>query len=366
MCGKLYINFETALLENFSDELIIEYEDEGKKHKILVPVYARRPQADIKYDDFLDLGFIRISKDAVSQKDSGIFRGLIEVHIEDIQNIGKIDISATAVDYNKVILDEQQSQITNIDFGEIYFGQQKKHTGYLINNTPKPQKFKVLMKLGVFNPNDEFVTLQTPAGQGREITEQIMCVKPNNGIIQPYSNTKLIFECNSEVKYEHVQQCRKYAQNLSEQKILVQEFNYYSIFQFDDDEEPKDDQLVISYQVKSTFPQIKLFKQIIKFGECNANDHRDNGFDIENRHNKLPLDIEVLRLPCFQILPKKFILNPNQVTSLKASFSPNNVGVYKKEIELSILGGLYIIGIKVEGNCQRFGDKRQKIRGVEC
>ncbi len=43
MCGKLYINFESTHLENYSDEIIIEFEDEGKKHKIIVPVYARKP-----------------------------------------------------------------------------------------------------------------------------------------------------------------------------------------------------------------------------------------------------------------------------------------------------------------------------------
>ena len=31
MCGKLLINFETNVIGEFSDEIIIEYEDEGKK-----------------------------------------------------------------------------------------------------------------------------------------------------------------------------------------------------------------------------------------------------------------------------------------------------------------------------------------------
>ena len=40
MCTKMYINFETAFLDNYSDEIVIEFEDEGKKQRIIVPLYA--------------------------------------------------------------------------------------------------------------------------------------------------------------------------------------------------------------------------------------------------------------------------------------------------------------------------------------
>ncbi|EAR97253.2 flagellar associated protein (macronuclear) [Tetrahymena thermophila SB210] len=411
ICGKLYINFETNVLEDFADEVEIEYEDEGKKQKIVVPIFAKKPHPTIIYQDFINMGFVRIHRDVqrtlvfenkgkmpgrvrlifdhiksikmepsvfviqpqlsqqvkltYNQKDSGIFRGQIEVQVDGKQNSGYIDISATCVDYNKMILDENNAQTSSFDFGEIYYGQSKQQIGYLYNNSPKPQKFKVQMKLGIFNPNDETVSLQTPADQGKEITDQIMSVFPSQGEIKPYSNVQLAFNCNSVVTFEHQVLARKYALSTNDIQMKAQEYQYSALFKFKDDD-PKEEPIVVSLTVKGTYPLLKLSKQILKFGECNANDHRESLLDLENRHSKLPIDVVVERTPCFNIDPMQISLIPNQRSTVKVSFTPNNVGQFSKDIIFSLLNGLYQIPLKVTGQSQKFDQKKKKERGPEC
>lgn len=63
MCGKLIIHFETNVLEEFADEVVIEYEENGSKLRHAVPIFARKPRPLIVYSDFIDLGFVRTSKE---------------------------------------------------------------------------------------------------------------------------------------------------------------------------------------------------------------------------------------------------------------------------------------------------------------
>jgi len=60
------------------------------------------------------------------------------VQIEGVSICPKIEISATVVEFNKVLLDDDNSQVTSFDFGEVYYGQSKYKTAVLYNNSPKP------------------------------------------------------------------------------------------------------------------------------------------------------------------------------------------------------------------------------------
>lgn len=58
--------------------------------------------------------------------------------------------------------------------------------------------------------------------------------------------------------------------------------------------------------MKGIYPIIRLSKNLLKFGECNVNDHRESILDIENKHPKLPIDVIVERVSCFVAEPSNF------------------------------------------------------------
>lgn len=59
-----------------------------------------------------------------------------------------IDVNATSIEFSRFLIDENGNQCSQLDFGLTYYGQQKKIESYLVNNTPKQQKFKVQIKSG--------------------------------------------------------------------------------------------------------------------------------------------------------------------------------------------------------------------------
>lgn len=87
-------------------------------------------------------------------KDAQIFRGKLEVYIEGQTLKRHIDVSATAVDYNRFMVDQNGTRSEIFDFGDLYIGQKKEFKGFLVNNTPNSYNFRVQIRLGLINLNN--------------------------------------------------------------------------------------------------------------------------------------------------------------------------------------------------------------------
>jgi hypothetical protein len=82
---------------------------------------------------------------------------------------------------------------------------------------------------------------------------------------------------------------------------------------------------------------IKFDRPLLNFGEVAVNDHREIVFYIENKHKSLPIDIVIPRTPLFKVTPQNIKLEPYMNSSFIASFMPNNVGRYNKNLEITLL-----------------------------
>lgn len=80
----------------------------------------------------------------------------------------KLDIAACSVDYTRFLMDSKGSQVTSLDFGELYMGKSKVIKLKYVNNAPKGHQFKIIARRGIINPNDDIVNLQTPNELGIE------------------------------------------------------------------------------------------------------------------------------------------------------------------------------------------------------
>ncbi|KAL4497051.1 hypothetical protein ABPG72_002207 [Tetrahymena utriculariae] len=411
---KLLVTFETNILEDFHDKFILQYQNEGQLKSIEVPLHALRPQASILFEPFINYGFIKIFENNIktimfknegkmagkvrlkydsmpeitcdpqnftilpgqelpvkvnlNSKESGIFRGKIEVVNEGQSLLKYIDVNATPVEFNKFLIDDQGNSTSTFDFEETYFGEKKVIKGFLVNNTPYEQKFKVNMRIGFHSDSDEKVTLQTPIEVGMEQTEQIMKCMPERGFVKAYSQIPIQFICHSKVKYEHQIITKNYAlsdQELVKRKESEEDYTYSAIFEFDG-QDKKEDILPITLIGRGLCPKIKINKALLNFGECQAHDHREAMFLVENKHNQMPVDIKIPRIPSFSVDPIGATINPGVKSSFIATFQPSTVGKYKTNIYITLINDQYKIPIQVIGESNNFLDSKfPKTRGPE-
>ena len=66
------------------------------------------------------------------------------------------------------MIDQNGEQQNRINFGEMYFGQQKEYQYYLVNNSPISFKYNVSFQLG--HQSDSEFLIQTPNQVGVEQT----------------------------------------------------------------------------------------------------------------------------------------------------------------------------------------------------
>ena len=59
-----------------------------------------------------------------------------------------IDIHATPVEFARFIVDDKGNQNFSFDFGTLYTGQENAIRAFVVNNSPKPMKFKTFFRKG--------------------------------------------------------------------------------------------------------------------------------------------------------------------------------------------------------------------------
>ena len=59
-----------------------------------------------------------------------------------------IDLSATSVEYFIFMIDENGIQTCHVDFGNMYYGQYKEMTYFLVNNSPHSFHFETRFIVG--------------------------------------------------------------------------------------------------------------------------------------------------------------------------------------------------------------------------
>jgi hypothetical protein len=114
---------------------------------------------------------------------------------------------------------------------------------------------------------------------------------------------------------------------------------------------------------RAMYPDIKINKQQLNFGECPCNERRDMVLTIKNKNKDLILDFNFTKVAHFKAVPIKGKLFADSEHNINISFEPKALGMFKQEMQLEILQGLYKIPIKLEGNCRVVGEKTKGVRG---
>lgn len=114
---------------------------------------------------------------------------------------------------------------------------------------------------------------------------------------------------------------------------------------------------------RACYPDIKISKQQLQFGECASNERKDFALTVTNKNEDLPLDFYFSKAASFKAVPARGKLLPGTEHTINISFEPKSLGHVTQEMVLDVLNGVYRIPLKLQGHCHKVGTRAVGIRG---
>ena len=113
--------------------------------------------------------------------------------------------------------------------------------------------------------------------------------------------------------------------------------------------------LKVQMMVRACYPDIKISKQQLQFGECASNERKDYVLTLTNKNEDLALDFAFTKVASFKAVPAAGSLLPGGQAFVNLSFEPKSLGHVTQEMKLEILHGEYTIPLKLQGHCNKVG-----------
>jgi hypothetical protein len=421
---ELVVSFSTSVPGQFHDRIIILSDMD---YKFEIPLHAYSPMANIIFEPFINMGFIPVNQEkrlkvrfknegslegAVElrftdlpdfkiepkanfrikpngathevdfvyfPREAGIFRGIVEVYQEGQSFMNHIDVNATSVEFLKFVVDTDGNELSKVDFGNVFFGQKKELRGYLVNNSPKPFKFKVSFIHGLHNNYDEKNNLKTPAEEGHQQTQRVMTILPSEGTIDSYSQLPITFYCNSKVQEDHLiwvrNNCFKKTKAepkfVQQNKIKKQEeisdiddkckknHEYTAMFNF----EGQSDSKLLMMTATCICPRVSFGEEShFDFGTIKANESKLKSIDVSNMHTNMDVVIDFPNVSVFYVEPSRIHLKAGEKTTIKVYFRPRSLGKFIRKVDF-IINGNFLVAVTLVGIASEIGLKQKKLTG---
>jgi hypothetical protein len=255
-------------------------------------------------------------------------------------------------------------------------GEKREYPASVVNNGPRPVTFNVKFLQGIRNLDDDLQVedeaFVSPNEAGRELTERVLTTFPLSGEIPAYSQIPIKFVCRTKKALkgagfsDHTKRDRPKSSesssvvaNEEKYEIKPSEYSSVAVMGFDIGHEP----LKVQMMAKACYPDVKLNKQIVQFGECPCNGRRDFTLTLKNRNEDLPIDFNFSKVANFKMEPMKGKLMPSTKHTINVSFEPKAFGVFNNVVTLSYLKNAYQIPITLMGSSNSMQPKDKKVRG---
>ena len=372
------VNFKFIPINETKTETV-EFKNEGRLAGKVRLVYDKKAQdMNIQSSEF-SIEPDEIAKVEISLKASepDFIRRLIEVHVDGQDKVRNIDVNATSVEYHlSIVFEEGGGQKSSLNFGTLYMGEKREYPASLVNNGPKAINFNVKFLEGIRNLDDDLQiedeAFVSPNVARREVTERVLTTLPLNGIVPPYSQIPIKFICRTSKTIkaagfsEHAKRDRPKSQEsqnivVSEEKYEIKpaEYTSFAVINFD----IKHDPLKVQMMARACYPNLKLNKQVLQFGECSYHDRKDFILTIKNQNEDLPIDFNFTKVANFKCEPQKGKLLPATKHTITVSFESKSFGIFSNMINLQFLKNSYQIPITLMGSSNSMQSKQKMIRG---
>jgi hypothetical protein len=374
---ELVISFEGQETGEFRDSITIVSDD---SLEFEIPIYAYSPMSKLIFEPFVNFGFIQVGKSKSETiifknegsvegridlrigelkdlkvepkgqftlkknetkmvtftyfaREPGIFRGIMDVVCDGKSFVSTIDVNATCVEFLRFIINEEGEELNKIDFGKVLFGEKKKLTGHLINNSPEGFYFNVTYMQGLHMAYKEENDIETPHEQGIQQTRRLLSVKPSSGYIKSYEQIPLVFSSRTFVEEDHKIWTRNYCLANSKEDIVSknirQSFQSTAIFFFkkeENDLRSPEEAKCLMMQSEAFCPSIHFSEMTTDFGKCKLGESREKTVLVENHDDTSTLRVECPKASNFTCTPAAFKLEPKGKMQLVVRFTPKNLG----------------------------------------
>ena len=325
---------------------------------------------------------IRRVRVSLTAGDAGLITRLLSVHVDGQEKPRTIEITATSVEQHlSIVFEEGGGQKSSLNFGTLYMGERREYPAFLVNNGPQPANFNLRFLKGLNNLDaDHPETAESfisPAEAGKELTDRVLTAEPLAGTVGPYSQIPVTFICRTKkherkdgftdngkrAKPASSQESRAGSATTGlEEKFQVKPEDEATLAIVSITNLPHED-LKVQMMARACYPDVKISKQALQFGECASNERKDYALVVTNKNEDLPLDFAFSKVASFKAEPRTGKLLPGNEHTINISFEPKSLGHVSQEMVMEILGGVHRIPLKLQGHCHKVGQRNVGIRG---
>ena len=254
----------------------------------------------------------------------GKFRFNVHVTLADSNSILNVPVAVNVVEAAFSLMYEGK-EITELNFGRIFFGQKRVVYVDLINRGPEKRSF-------VVNPDDQKSSqkklknhMQNRATKSNlpYNLESIFTVQPNDGMLNPDDKTTLsvVFQ---PPQSDDMAEDLEYAFNHTT-TIAVQETGQ-----------------IIDFQLSGTgvLPKFKLSSMDFNFDFKKVNTKSVQTLTIYNESQYLPISYEIGQIAQFRFKPSTGTIKPKESKDVTIIFFPKNIGEFEEHAYISFCNGL--------------------------
>lgn len=121
-------------------------------------------------------------------------------------------------------------------------------------------------------------------------------------------------------------------------------------------------EIVFDMSGRGVKPLLDVSHRALPFGQCAVHDRRDIAITLSNRGDSLPIDWRINKIANFRTTPDHGTLAPMQTVEVIVSFMPSQLGKFSSMMQVSAVGGLKTIPLRVTGEAAVMGQKQTTMR----
>lgn len=283
----------------------------------------------------------------------GAYRELVNVIATGNEDPMLLDVSANVVVQKMTLLSKSKGVIVdNIDFGMLVFGQTKVVESHLVNNSPLPVTYVIKDADEAVRAVADEETSEDPTAQHEE---NPITIRPLEGTIEAYGQVTITATYSPIIPKPTRGFMGAILKDLSEPTTSSLKVSIYS--------QESDQTVDVSLQGTSALPKFTVSPLITRFGVCPVLDRRDATLTLNNA-SPVPMSFDFSKVAHFKVNPSKGTLQPQQVLSVIASFTPAQLGKFKGTMHCKVSNGIRDIEVRFTGESEPSTIKKELIGGT--
>jgi hypothetical protein len=267
--------------------------------------------------------------------------------------------------------------VSTVQFGSLYYGQQRGIRANLVNNSPFRSTFAItkLPRDDDDNSNQQNQDDDDGDGEGGESHAPLFSITPTEGQIDPFEQIPVQFTFkplprNKKTGFKSQPPSSIGTKSSTTTPVGIPPKSAIPPIKYEGYKEEfmvevaeTEQKIEFSLQGRALKSLVQLSDKNFRFGYCPVNEHNDVLFSIRNC-NDLPLEFSISRVAHFHASPAKGILQPLEIRNITLTFQPNQLGRFSSKLLIN-LAGLKKVYLNVSGFSEQIAEKKQLIGGID-